>query len=54
MNKVKQIKTIASASTIKSAWLNEGFNPPYHKEQKELLRRNWPTLHRAIEDLIVI
>ena len=34
------------------AWLIQGQNPKYHQIQKDLLRKNWPTLYAAIERLV--
>jgi hypothetical protein len=33
------------------AWLVEGANPAFHKMMKEKLKREWPVLARAIENL---
>ncbi len=35
---------------IVSAWLVEGPNPRYHREQKAHLWRMWPSLARACAD----
>lgn len=34
------------------AWLIQGKCPEYHEQQKELLRKNWPTLYNAIQGLV--
>jgi hypothetical protein len=36
---------------VVDAWRIEGVNPEYHREQKRLLARNWPTLFRAINNI---
>lgn len=33
---------------IKKAWVVVGKNPQYHHEQQERLRKEWPTLYKAI------
>lgn len=39
-------------SLVVRAWLDEGRNPAYHRVQKVWLRRKWPTLYWAIEELV--
>jgi len=36
---------------VVSAWVVEGTAPAYHMQQKEYLRRKWPTLYYALVDL---
>jgi hypothetical protein len=33
-------------------WTIEGKCPEYHKAQKKILKKNWPTLYNAIIELI--
>jgi len=33
---------------VVEAWTNEGPNPKYHREQKELLKKNWRPLWEAL------
>ena len=37
---------------VRKAFLDEGVHPPYHRRQVERLRKEWPTLYRAIMNLI--
>jgi hypothetical protein len=46
-----ELKALAeSHERIIKAWRIEGRNPQYHREMKEMLRRKWPMLARAIEE----
>lgn len=36
-----------------AAWVLEGKNPEFHKAEKEKLYKNWPTLAKAIDDLVL-
>lgn len=37
---------------LRAAIHNPGINPTYHAEQVARLRREWPTLYRAIHNLV--
>lgn len=37
---------------VVNAWTIEGKCPEYHEKQKDLLRKNWPTLYDAIQRLV--
>lgn len=37
---------------LKDAWYIEGVNPAYHREQRQLLKKNWPALYKAITNLV--
>jgi hypothetical protein len=34
--------------TFRDAWFNEGPNPEYHQGQQERLKKEWPTLYKAL------
>lgn len=48
---VKAIE-LSQLNNLRDAWIIEGRNPEYHKQQQEHLRIYWPTLYRAIIKLI--
>lgn len=35
-------------AALVAAWTVEGRHPPYHRQQQERLRREWPDLYRAV------
>lgn len=37
---------------IVKAWTDEGVSPWYHRQVKKWLKRKWPLLYNAIEDLV--
>lgn len=37
---------------LRRAWLDAGPNPVFHRAMQDRLRGSWPTLVRAIEELI--
>lgn len=39
------------AFLVVEAWRREGVNPAHHRRQKEALRRSWPVLADALDDL---
>lgn len=41
-----------AAQAVVEAWTKPGPVPEYHAAHKLQLRRGWPTLHRAIADLV--
>lgn len=41
-----------AAAEVVSAWRRPGVAPGYHFRQMERLRREWPTLARAVEQLV--
>ena len=42
----------ARVARVRKAMLDEGVHPPYHRRQVERLRQEWPTLYRAIMELV--
>lgn len=41
----------AAADDVLAAWANPGINPPYHRRAQAKLRKEWPTLARALDRL---
>ena len=41
----------ADVQAVVAAWTNPGINPPYHRRAQAKLRREWPTLARALDRL---
>jgi len=41
----------AAAEQVRAAWADPGINPPYHRRAQAKLRREWPTLARALDRL---
>lgn len=37
---------------LEKAWTDEGIQPWYHRRMKRWLKRRWPVLYRAIEDVV--
>jgi len=44
----------AAAHTLTTVWRNPGKHPAYHRIQQDRLRREWPTLHTAIDELVSV
>lgn len=40
------------AEKLVEAWNNEGINPQYHREVKERLKGEWPSLYKSIDNFI--
>ena len=36
-----------------AAWVLDGDNPDQNKTEKEMIRKNWPSLACAIDDLVL-
>lgn len=41
-----------SVDAVVRAWVVEGPSPSYHREKKAQLRREWPSLADAVEQLV--
>lgn len=46
------METKDAVKRIIDAWQVEGRYPAYHRRQKEILKRNWPTLFNAVVALV--
>lgn len=43
---------MTASDKVVQAWLRPGAYPPYHYAMQEQLKRDWPTLYNAIEELV--
>jgi hypothetical protein len=45
-------KSELAIQAIINAWVVSGRNPEYHKHMQNKLRKDWPILVKAIEELV--
>lgn len=48
----RQRKFWRDIKALREAWFVQGTHPEYHRRQQERLKKEWPTLYRAIKNLL--